>query len=273
MPDSRQRLDLLLVARGLAASRARAHALIKAGAVTADGRRADKPGQEVPVTARLEVQDALPYASRGGGKLAGALAAFNLGPRVAGAVALDAGASTGGFTDVLLQHGAARVYAADVGRDQLAPHLRADSRVVVMDEVNVRYLESLPEPVDCVVADLSFISLTLVMPALLRVSKPAAWMLLLVKPQFEVGRQQLGKGGVVRDPAAHRAVLARLAAEWQTLGLAVAGLARSPLLGPAGNVEFLAYLERAPLVQPPPPVADLIAQALAAPPAGSEPPP
>ena len=265
MAKQKQRLDLLLVERGLAETRERARALIMAGAVTANGQRADKPGMAFPVESSLEVKEALPYVSRGGFKLAGALAAFGLGPRVAGAVALDAGASTGGFTDVLLQHGAARVYAADVGSGQLAWKLQTDPRVVVMDDVNVRYLDALPEPVSIVTADLSFISLSLVMPALLRVSAPDAWMVLLVKPQFEAGREQVGKGGVVRDPRVHRAVLKRVTAEWRALGLTVAGLARSPVLGPAGNVEFLAYLEKQPPAEAPLPVAAAIDRALAAP--------
>jgi 23S rRNA (cytidine1920-2'-O)/16S rRNA (cytidine1409-2'-O)-methyltransferase len=265
MAKQKQRLDLLLVERGLAETRERARALIMAGAVTANGRRADKPGMAFPVESSLAVKEALPYVSRGGFKLAGALAAFGLGPRVAGAVALDAGASTGGFTDVLLQHGAARVYAADVGSGQLAWKLQTDPRVVVMDDVNVRYLDALPEPVSIVTADLSFISLSLVMPALLRVSAPDAWMVLLVKPQFEAGREQVGKGGVVRDPRVHRAVLERVTAEWRALGLTVAGLARSPVLGPAGNVEFLAYLEKQPPAEAPLPVAAAIDRALAAP--------
>ncbi|HEX6606006.1 MAG TPA: TlyA family RNA methyltransferase [Chloroflexia bacterium] len=265
MAKQKQRLDLLLVERGLAETRERARALIMAGAVTANGRRADKPGMAFPVESSLEVKEALPYVSRGGFKLAGALAAFGLGPRVAGAVALDAGASTGGFTDVLLQHGAARVYAADVGSGQLAWKLQTDPRVVVMDDVNVRHLDALPEPVGVVTADLSFISLSLVMPALIRVSAPDAWMVLLVKPQFEAGREQVGKGGVVRDRRVHRAVLERVTAEWQALGLTVAGLARSPVLGPAGNVEFLAYLEKQAPAEAPLPVAAAIDHALAAP--------
>lgn len=265
MAKQKQRLDLLLVERGLAETRERARALIMAGVVTANGRRADKPGMAFPVETTLDVKEGLPYVSRGGFKLAGALAAFGLGPRVAGAVALDAGASTGGFTDVLLQHGAARVYAADVGSGQLAWKLQTDSRVVVMDDVNVRYLDALPEPVGVVTGDLSFISLSLVMPALIRVSAPDAWMVLLVKPQFEAGREQVGKGGVVRDPRVHRAVLERVTAEWQALGLTVAGLARSPVLGPAGNVEFLAYLEKQPPAEAPLPVAAAIDRALAAP--------
>ncbi len=264
MPKGKQRLDLLLVERGLAESRERARALVMAGLVTADGRRADKAGMPVPLEAVLEVKEGLPYVSRGGLKLAGALAAFGLAPRVAGVVALDAGASTGGFTDVLLQAGAARVYAADVGRGQLAWRLQTDPRVVVMDGVNVRHLDALPEPVGLVTADLAFISLSLVMPAFLRVSRPDAWMVLLVKPQFEAGRAEVGKGGVVRDPAVHRAVLARLVAEWLALGLTVAGLAPSPVRGPAGNVEFLAYLERARPEAALPDVDAAIAAAVAA---------
>lgn len=264
MSKAKRRLDVLLVERGLAESRERAHALIMAGLVLANGRPAGKPGMAVPVETSLELKAPLPYASRGGLKLVGALTAFHLHARVAGAVALDAGASTGGFTDVLVQAGAARVYAVDVGRGQLAWKLRTDPRVVVMDEVNVRYLETLPEPVDLVTADLSFISLSLVLPALIRVSRADAGMILLVKPQFEAGRAQVGKGGVVRDPAVHRAVLERLAAEWQARGLTVGGLARSPVLGPAGNVEFLAYLEKIPPAGGAPPVAGAIAGALAA---------
>ena len=270
MSKPKQRLDLLLVERGLAESRERARALVMAGLVTADGQRADKPGMALPVEAALAVKAPLPYVSRGGLKLAGALAAFGLGPRVAGAVALDAGASTGGFTDVLLGQGAARVYAADVGKGQLAWKLRTDPRVVVLDEVNVRYLDALPEPVDLVTADVSFISLSLVLPALLRVSKPDAWLVLLVKPQFEAGRAQVGKGGVVRDPAVHRAVLSRLATEWAGMGLTLAGLARSPVLGPAGNVEFLAYLEKQPRATPPDTEAAIRA-VLAVPPPGTAP--
>jgi 23S rRNA (cytidine1920-2'-O)/16S rRNA (cytidine1409-2'-O)-methyltransferase len=263
MTKEKRRLDLLLVERGLVESRERARALIMAGMVSADGRRADKPGMAYPASVALNVKQALPYVSRGGFKLAGALDRFGLGPRVAGAVALDAGASTGGFTDVLLQHGAARVYAVDVGTGQLAWKLQTDPRVVVMDDVNARFLETLPEPVNVVTADLSFISLGLVLPALVRVSKPDAWMVLLVKPQFEAGRGQVGKGGVVRDPAVHRAVLARAAAEFSAAGLTLAGLARSPITGPAGNVEFLAYLERQAPAVPPPPVEALIDAALA----------
>jgi 23S rRNA (cytidine1920-2'-O)/16S rRNA (cytidine1409-2'-O)-methyltransferase len=263
MTKEKRRLDLLLVERGLVESRERARALIMAGMVSADGRRADKPGMAYPASVALNVKQALPYVSRGGFKLAGALDRFGLGPRVAGAVALDAGASTGGFTDVLLQHGAARVYAVDVGTGQLAWKLQTDPRVVVMDDVNARFLETLPEPVNVVTADLSFISLGLVLPALVRVSKPDAWMVLLVKPQFEAGRGQVGKGGVVRDPAVHRAVLARAAAEFSAAGLTLAGLARSPITGPAGNIEFLAYLERQAPAVPPPSVEALIDAALA----------
>jgi 23S rRNA (cytidine1920-2'-O)/16S rRNA (cytidine1409-2'-O)-methyltransferase len=244
MPTPKQRLDLLLVERGLAESRAQAQALIMAGHVLVGGQPATKPGMAVVTDAAVELKATLPYASRGGLKLAHALAAFGLTERVAGQVALDAGASTGGFTDVLLQAGAARVYAVDVGSGQIAWKLRTDPRVVVLDNTNIRFLESLPESPALATADLSFISLSLVLPVLARLTRPDAWFVLLVKPQFEAGRGEVGKGGVVRDPAVRRAVLVRLAAEWQTAGLHLRGLTRSPILGPAGNVEFLAYLEK-----------------------------
>jgi 23S rRNA (cytidine1920-2'-O)/16S rRNA (cytidine1409-2'-O)-methyltransferase len=244
MPTPKQRLDLLLVARGLAESRAQAQALIMAGNVLVGGQPALKAGMAVPTDAAVELKATLPYVSRGGLKLAHALAAFGLTGRVAGQVALDAGASTGGFTDVLLQAGAARVYAVDVGSGQIAWKLRTDPRVVVLEDTNIRYLDALPEAPALATADLSFISLSLVLPVLTRLTRPDAWLVLLVKPQFEAGRGEVGKGGVVRDPAIHRAVLERLAAEWQAAGLHLGGLTRSPILGPAGNVEFLAYLEK-----------------------------
>ena len=264
MAKEKRRLDLLLVERGLVESRERARALIMAGVVSADGRRADKPGMAFPADDwRSTSSRPCPTSAAAGSSWPARLQRFGLGPRVAGAVALDAGASTGGFTDVLLQHGAARVYAVDVGTGQLAWKLQSDPRVVVMDDVNVRFLEALPEPVDVVTADLSFISLALVLPAFVRVSKPTAWMVLLVKPQFEAGRGQVGKGGVVRDPAVHRAVLTRAATEFVAAGLSLMGLARSPITGPAGNVEFLAYLERQAPAPPAPPAEALIDAALA----------
>jgi 23S rRNA (cytidine1920-2'-O)/16S rRNA (cytidine1409-2'-O)-methyltransferase len=240
----KRRLDILLVERGLAESRARAQALIMAGEVLVDGHRADKPGTQVNEAANVEVKTQMPYVSRGGLKLAHAVEAFGLKDRIAGKVALDIGASTGGFTDVLLQSGAARVYAVDVGTNQLAWRLRQDPRVVSMERTNIRYLESLPEIADLATADVSYIGLELVTPVAARLTTPDAFMVVLVKPQFEAGREQVGKGGVVRDPRIHREVLRRLAAFWRDSGLYPAGLARSPIEGPAGNVEYLALLEK-----------------------------
>jgi 23S rRNA (cytidine1920-2'-O)/16S rRNA (cytidine1409-2'-O)-methyltransferase len=237
------RLDNLLVTRGLAESRAKAQALIMAGSVRVAGQSGAKAGLLVDEAAPVEVTAALPYASRGGYKLAHALDQFGLDP--GGLAALDAGASTGGFTDVLLQRGAARVYAVDVGYGILDYRLRADPRVVVMERVNIRYLEALPENAHagCAVIDVSFISLRLVLPAVRRMLEPEGWAVALVKPQFEAGPEQVGKGGVVRDPKVHRAVLREALAAAAEAGLAPRGLARSPITGPAGNVEFLAWLQ------------------------------
>lgn len=243
------RLDQLLIARGLAETRSKAQALLLAGSVRVNGQPAGKPGTLVDEAADLEVTAPLPYASRGGFKLAHALDAFGLDPR--GLLALDAGASTGGFTDVLLQRGAARVYAVDVGYGILDYRLRADPRVVPLERTNIRHLEALPagDPAAppplaaCAVIDVSFISLKLVLPAIRRLTTPDAWVVALVKPQFEAGAEQVGKGGVVRDPAVHRAVLRDALAAAAELGLTPAGLERSPITGPAGNVEFLAWLQ------------------------------
>jgi 23S rRNA (cytidine1920-2'-O)/16S rRNA (cytidine1409-2'-O)-methyltransferase len=240
----KQRLDIALVERGLVESRARAQALVMAGEVLVDGRRADKPGMPVKAEARIELKAILPYVSRGGLKLAHALEVFHLADRVRGKIALDIGASTGGFTDVLIQNGAERVYAVDVGTNQLAWKLRQDPRVVVMEQTNIRYLESLPEQVDLATADVSYIGLELVTPTALILTKPDAFVLFLIKPQFEAGREQVGKGGVVRDLGVHRDVIMRLAGLWRTIGLHFSGLTRSPITGPAGNIEYLAYLER-----------------------------
>jgi 23S rRNA (cytidine1920-2'-O)/16S rRNA (cytidine1409-2'-O)-methyltransferase len=237
------RLDNLLVARGLAESRTKAQALVMAGSVRVAGQPASKPGAMVDEGAELEVTAALPYASRGGYKLAHALDSFALSP--AGLVALDAGASTGGFTDVLLQRGAKGVYAVDVGYGILDYRLRADPRVVALERTNIRHLAQLPAGAlaDCAVIDVSFISLRLVLPAVQRLVTPEAWVVALVKPQFEAGAEQVGKGGVVRDPAVHRAVLREALAAADELGLTPRGLTRSPITGPAGNVEFLAWLQ------------------------------
>ena len=240
MAQEKERLDKLLVARGLAATRARAQALIMAGEVLVDGERADKAGTKVATDATVEVIEPLPYVSRGGYKLAGALDAFTID--VAGRVCADVGACTGGFTDVLLQRGAAHVYAIDVGYGQLAWKLRQDERVTVMERTNARYLESLPEPVSFVAVDVSFISLTLILPAVQRWLVPAADVVALVKPQFEAGREQVGKGGIVRDPAVHRQVLEDIVQWAAAQGLNPAGLTRSPIEGTEGNVEFLLWL-------------------------------
>lgn len=242
MPKTgRERLDEALVARGLAESRSQARALIMAGVVRAGGRVVDKPGMPAPA-GPLEVLSGGRFVSRGGEKLQGALDRFPLEPH--GLVCADLGASTGGFTDCLLQAGAARVYAVDVGRGQLHWKLRQDPRVVVIERQNARYLEHLPEPVSLVVADLSFISLALILPTIRRLVAPDGQAITLVKPQFEAGRDAVGKGGVVRDPATHRAVLGRFIGDARREGFAVLGLIGSPLRGPAGNVEFLAHLQR-----------------------------
>ncbi|WP_298982187.1 TlyA family RNA methyltransferase [Caldilinea sp.] len=242
----KERLDRLMVLRGLAESREQAQRLIMAGEVEVDGKRQDKPGRAVPLDAAITVRRPLPYVSRGGFKLAAALDAFTV--PVAGCVAIDVGASTGGFTDCLLQRGAARVYAVDVGYGQLAWKLRTDPRVIVMDRTNVRHLEALPDGAlaDLAVIDASFISLTLVLPAVLRLLKPNAQIIALVKPQFEAGVDDVGKGGVVRNIEVHRRVLHQISATAQSLGLHPAGLIASPVLGPAGNVEFLLWLKREP---------------------------
>jgi 23S rRNA (cytidine1920-2'-O)/16S rRNA (cytidine1409-2'-O)-methyltransferase len=230
------RADLLVHKRGLAESRTKAQALILAGSVVAGDHRVEKPGQLLDDGVELRVKEQLKYVSRGGLKLEAALDAFALSP--AGRVCVDLGASTGGFTDVLLQRGALRVHAVDVGRGQLHEKLRADPRVVAHERVNARAL-ALPEPCSAAVADLSFISLKLVLPALAAALRPAdAWTCVLVKPQFEAGRAEVGKGGVVRDPAVQARVVAEIADELRRLGFAVRGSMESPLRGPAGNREY-----------------------------------
>ncbi len=236
----KRRLDILLVERGLAETREKGRRLIMAGEVRVDGQVVDRPGATVPADAALEVTGPPRFVSRGGEKLEAALDAFGL--EVTGLVAADVGASTGGFTDCLLQRGVARVYAIDVGYGQLDYRLRHDTRVVVMERTNARYLTALPEPVDLVTVDVSFISLTLILPVAQKWLKPmSAGIVALIKPQFEAGREQVGKGGVVKDPEVHRAVLVRLLSWAEEHGLGLRGLMRSPLRGPAGNVEFLAW--------------------------------
>ena len=236
----RQRLDVLLVQRGLAESRARAQALIMAGDVRVAGAVATKPGHLVEPAAEVTVAAAPRFVSRGGEKLAHALDVFGVDPT--GCICADVGASTGGFTDCLLQFGATRVYAIDVGYGQLHWSLRQDPRVVPIERTNIRHLEALPEPVDLAAIDVSFIGLALVLPAVRRLLAPHGRVVALVKPQFEAGRGQVGKGGVVRERATHRQVLASVAAAAPASGLALRGLTPSPLRGPAGNIEFLALL-------------------------------
>jgi len=239
---SKTRLDLVLVQRGLVESRAKAQALIMAGNVLVNGQPVNKPGLLVPGDAQITIRPSPPYVGRGGTKLEKALDHFGI--VVSGLVLLDVGASTGGFTDLLLKRGARRVYAIDVGYGQLDWRLRQDPRVVVLERTNIRYLESLPELADGAVVDVSFISLTLVIPAVLKLLKPDGWIVALVKPQFEAGRQQVGRGGVVKDPCVHRQVLQKIADWARSEGLAVLGLVESPLRGPAGNREFFIYLSR-----------------------------
>ncbi len=237
----KQRADVALVDRGLVESRAKAQALIMAGKVFAGERKLAKAGETVADDQELSVrgQDH-PWVSRGGLKLAHALEAFDLDP--AGQVCLDIGASTGGFTDVLLQHGAAKVYAVDVGHGQLAWKLRNDPRVVVLERTNARTLTAaqVPEAADLLVCDASFIGLEVLLPAPLALTKPRAAMAVLIKPQFEVGKERVGKGGVVRDPALHQEVCDRIEA-WVNgqPGWTVEGIVESPITGPEGNKEFL----------------------------------
>ena len=235
------RLDQLLVDRGLAESRSRAQALIMAGHVYSDTKRLDKAGQQVAGDIPLEMkgQDH-PWVSRGGLKLEKGLAHFAVSAQ--GAVCVDVGASTGGFTDVLLTNGAAKVYAVDVGHGQLAWKLRSDARVVVLEKTNARYLtaEIIPEPIDLVVCDASFIGLQTVLPAALDLVKPGGHVIALIKPQFEVGKGRVGKGGVVREPELHAEVCERIQAWLNALpGWTVQGITESPIKGPEGNVEFL----------------------------------
>lgn len=243
---TRQRLDQLLVARGLAASRAEAQARILAGEVRLadDPGRHLKPGQTLPDDVALAVEGRPRWASRAGEKLAAALDAFAVDP--AGLACLDAGASTGGFTDVLLARGARIVYAVDVGRGQLIERLRRDPRVVVMDRTNLRTLTTLPEPVDLATLDLSFISLGLVLPAVRGLLAARGRVVALVKPQFEAGREAVPRGGVIRDGAVHRAVLLDVGAQAIGAGFQPAGVIRSPITGTDGNVEFLALLAPGP---------------------------
>ena len=246
----RMRLDLLLVARGLAETRAKAQALIVTGVVRVKGEVCRKPGENLLLDVAIDVAESMPYVSRGGYKLAHALDAFALD--VTGITAIDVGASTGGFTDVLLQRGAAAVYAVDVGYGILDYKIRTDPRVIVMERTNIRFLTELPPaahatlPAQAAVIDVAFISLKLVLPAVKPLLAADAWIVALIKPQFEAGVDLVGKGGVVRDGAVRRATVVDVLNAAAELGYACTGLARSPIVGPAGNVEFLALFRLGP---------------------------
>lgn len=246
MTKAKERLDVLMVKTGIMASREKAKAAIMAGMVYGDGERLDKPGMEVSTAMTLEIKgEQMPFVSRGGLKLAKALQAFSLSFQ--DTVVADIGASTGGFTDCVLQNGARKVYAIDVGYGQLDWKLRTDPRVVVMERTNARYLNgaSLSEPIDWVVTDVSFISLTKIFPAMLQILKPEGQVVALIKPQFEAGRQSVGKKGVVKDPQVHRQVLQHVLTEAENLDLRVQNLSYSPIRGPEGNIEYLVWLSLA----------------------------
>lgn len=234
------RLDVVLHERGLVSSREKARALVMAGEVRVDGQIVDKPGTRIAPDALVEVKTRPQYVSRGGEKLAAALDMFPV--EINGQVCADVGASTGGFTDCLLQHGAQRVYAIDVGYGQLDYRLRQNNRVIVMERTNARYVDRLPEPVGLVVMDASFISLRLLLPAVMRWVDTPANIIALIKPQFEAGKGQVGKGGVIKDRAIHRQVLHAILTFADEQGLNINGLIPSPLKGPSGNTEFLVWL-------------------------------
>jgi len=244
MSVKKTRLDLLIVEKGLVQSRERARALIMAGKVLVNNRLVDKPGSFIYKNDHVSLKgEDIPYVSRGGLKLEKALQALNID--ITGAVCMDVGASTGGFTDCLLQHGAIRVFAVDVGYGQLAWKLMQDSRVVVIDRTNIRYMpaESLEESVDLITIDVSFISLKIVVPAVIKFMKEDARIMALIKPQFEVGKGNVGKGGVVRDPVLHAQVIKSLSDFFTITGLLREFVIPSPILGPKGNKEFFISLK------------------------------
>lgn len=256
------RLDVALVERGYLESRAKAQATIMAGDVYVNGQKADKAGFEVEDADQIEVRGAVcPYVSRGGLKLEKALRDFGVDPT--GYVCSDSGASTGGFTDCLLQQGASKVFAIDVGYGQLAWKIRSDPRVVVMERTNIRYVtpEDLGEPLDLSVVDVSFISLKLVLPVIKSLLKPTGQVLCLIKPQFEAGKEKVGKKGVVRDPAVHEEVLRSFLSLADELGFTIRNLTFSPVKGPEGNIEFWGHLSLEPGVDQYPDPAELVAQA------------
>ena len=258
----KKRLDVLLTEQGYADTRSKAQAIIMSGLVYVNGQKADKPGVAYEETVELEVRGAVcPYVSRGGLKLEKALRDFGVKP--VGYVCSDSGASTGGFTDCLLQQGAKKVFAIDVGYGQLDWKIRSDPRVVVMERTNIRYVtpEQLGEPLDLSVIDVSFISLKIVLPAIKALLKPTGQVLCLIKPQFEAGRDKVGKKGVVREPATHREVLDGFVALANELNFRILGLTYSPVKGPEGNIEFLGHLTLADLPGIEPDTAQVVAQA------------
>ena len=259
---NKKRLDVLLVEQGYADSRTKAQAIIMSGQVYVQGQKADKPGMSFEETAQLEVRGAAcPYVSRGGLKLEKALRDFGVDPQ--GYVCSDSGASTGGFTDCLLQQGAKKVFAIDVGYGQLDWKIRSDPRVVVMERTNVRYVtpEQLGEPLDLSVIDVSFISLRIVLPVIKTFLKPTGQVLCLIKPQFEAGKEKVGKKGVVRDPATHQEVLDGFVQLTKQTGFHILGLTYSPVKGPEGNIEFLAHLTLDDLPGIDPDTAQVVQQA------------
>ena len=238
------RLDQLIFDRGLTESRERAKTTIMSGLVFVNGQRVDKTGTAVDPEAAIEIHgEAIPFVSRGGFKLDKALKVFPVDP--AGSICIDCGASTGGFTDVLLQHGAAKVYAVDVGYGQLAWKLRTDPRVVNLERTNLRYVtqEQIPEPLDLAVCDVSFISLRLILPAVRPLLRPGGDMICLIKPQFEAGREEVGKKGVVRDEKVHLQVVRGIMDFAAEIGFSVLGLDYSPIKGPEGNIEYICYMK------------------------------
>ena len=258
----KERLDVLLTQKGLCDSRSRAQALIMSGEVYVNGLKCDKAGTPVEVEAQIEIRgNACPYVSRGGLKLEKALRDFGVDP--AGFVCSDSGASTGGFTDCLLQKGAKKVFAIDVGYGQLAWSIRTDERVVCMERTNIRYVkpEDLGEPLDLSVVDVSFISLRIVLPAIKSLLKPTGQIVCLIKPQFEAGKDKVGKKGVVRDAAVHEEVLNSFLSLAAELGLTVRNLTFSPVKGPEGNIEFLGYLSMLPQGAMTPDVKAIVAAA------------
>ena len=258
----KKRLDVLLTEQGYTDSRSKAQAIIMSGLVYVDGQKVDKPGVSFEETVSLEVRGAVcPYVSRGGLKLEKALRDFGVNP--AGYVCSDSGASTGGFTDCLLQQGAKKVFAIDVGYGQLDWKIRSDPRVVVMERTNIRYVtpEQLGEPLDLSVVDVSFISLKIVLPAIKALLKPSGQVLCLIKPQFEAGKEKVGKKGVVRDPQTHQQVLDQFVALAHELGFRILGLTFSPVKGPEGNIEFLGHLTLEQLPENCPETAQVVLQA------------